>query len=62
MLLVVYFISFFLVYHHTGECIVRIIERTRSYQPIFNLRFSCEHKMLIVVLTRILKKRTTRSK
>ena len=39
MLLVVYCISFFLFCHHTGECIVRIPERTRYYQPIFNCIF-----------------------
>ena len=39
MLLVVYYISFFLFCHHTGECIVRIPERTRYYQPIFNCIF-----------------------
>ena len=40
MLLVVYCISFFLFCHHTGECIVRITERTRYCQPIFNCIFN----------------------
>ena len=39
MLLVVYCLSFFLFCHHTGECVIRITERTRYYQPIFNCIF-----------------------
>ena len=35
MLLAVYFISFFLFCHQTGQYIVRITERIRYYQPIF---------------------------
>ena len=35
MLLVVYFISFFLFCHQTGQYIARITERTRYSQPIF---------------------------
>ena len=49
MLLVVYSTSFFLFCHQTGQYIVRITERNRCYQPIFQPAFFCD--ILVTVRT-----------